>query len=104
MEDKEKKIIQELQKQAEIQKMIDEAPERTSEQIEISGQAYKPSDGDMVELPDGSRGGINIARPDKEGNYEIELEDGTKVRAPANKLLLRGCWTAYKQRLKEKSN
>jgi hypothetical protein len=56
----------------------------------------------MVELPDGSSGGIIVAATDNKGRYSIILESGIKVNAPANKLLLRGCWTARNQYEKEK--
>lgn len=88
-----------IQEEIKIQKIINEAPERTQEQIEIFGKEYQPSDGDMVELPGGLKGGIIIATPDENNLYEIELENGLKVKAPANKLLLCGCWTAHKRYL-----
>lgn len=91
-----------IKRTAEIQNAIDVSEERTWEQIEISDKVYRPKDGDMVELPDGSVGGIMVAIPDKEGKYTVVLEDGLEVKAPANKLLLRGCWTAHKRYLNER--
>lgn len=91
-------LIEKTRRIKAIQDRIDLSQERIQEQIEISGNPYQPSDGDMVELPDGSVGGIAVAIPDKEGKYPVVLEDGIEVKAPAGKMLLRGCWTARKQR------
>ena len=95
----EEKNIEEFQVISDIQKRIDKAPDKTQEQIEILGKPYQPSSGDMVELPDKSKGGISFGAPDKDGNYEIELESGGKVYAPANKIILCGCWTIHKRYL-----
>jgi hypothetical protein len=88
-------LIERSRKISELQQLIDSSPDKVNEQIDIFGKPYLPRDGDMVELPDGSLGGITVAVADKDGKYEIILEDGIKVKVPASKLLLRGCWTAY---------